>query len=93
MLILRTNAVLVWKVLPAACCQQLLLSAGEHWLQLQLQFVSPMNVRAVPGDVDVTVSALSPQRVAAERAPALPPLSLAFLALAQAGWRLMQLLE
>ena len=55
-LILRTNAVLVWKVLPAAYCQRLLLSAGEHWLQLPLQLAAPMNVRTVPGDVDVTVS-------------------------------------
>ena len=59
LLILRTNAVLVWKVLPAAYCQRLLLNAGEHLLQLPLQFAAPINVRTVPGDVDVTVSAPS----------------------------------
>ena len=47
-----------------------------------------MSGRAVPWGVDVAVSALSPQRVAAEQAPALPPLYLASPTSAQAGWRL-----
>ena len=68
--------------------------ASERWRAQLLQFAAPMNIHAVLEDSNVTVSGLSPQRVAAEQAPMLPPLSLASPALAQARWRLMlQLLE
>ena len=66
-LVLRTNTVLVWKVLLAACCQGLLLRDGEHWpQQLSLRFATPMSGRAVPRGVNVAVSVPSPQLVATE---------------------------
>ena len=74
-LVLRTITVLVWKVL-AARCLWLYLSDGEHWPQLSPQFATPICVNG-PGGIDVTVSAPSPQRVAAEQALVLPQLSLA----------------
>ena len=56
-----------------------------------------MNVRTDPGDVDVTVSAPSihvySELPLSKLHAALPPMSLASPALAQAGWRLTQLLE
>ena len=50
-LVLRTNAVLVWKVLLAARCLGLLPSDGEHWPclpGLQLQWVDVFSIIILP---------------------------------------------
>ena len=90
-LFLRTNAACIYLksfsscALPGVACERWRALAS---IILSLGFATSMSGYAVPWGVDVAVSALSPQRVAAEQTPALPPLYLASPTSAQAGWRL-----